>query len=76
MTKEESAKEKISCPIGKCISAFGKQIGTNSQFHTHMQQSRIEFLKAIRSMIDKRIDIIHQKKNCANKKKATKIEVE
>ncbi len=76
MTKKESTKEKISCPIGKFISAFGKQIGINSEFHTHMKQSRIEFLKAIRTMIDKRIDIIHQEKNCADKKKVTKIEME
>jgi len=46
-----------------------------SKFFDHLDQSRIEFLRAIRSLVDERIEDI-EKRASARSKKMTKIKVE
>jgi hypothetical protein len=41
-----------------------------------MTQSRIEFLKGIRSLVEERIDNLEKKRSTKGKKKMTKIKVE
>ena len=52
-----------------------KITGKKSKFFEHMTQSRVEFLKAVRSLVDERIEGL-EKKAAKGKKKMTKIKVE
>jgi hypothetical protein len=53
-----------------------KVFGRKSEFSKHMTQSRIEFLKGIRSMVDERINDLEKKQSKKGKKRMTKIKVE
>jgi hypothetical protein len=53
-----------------------KTFGKKSKFVDHMTQSRIEFLKGIRSLVDERIEDLDKKKSGKRKKKPTKIKVD
>lgn len=74
MPKAKENPEVLSCPVARFFSEMGKTYGSKSTFFTHLHQSQIEFLKAIRSLVEDRIDELEKKKE-KGKKKATKIEV-
>ena len=69
--KEE---EMVICPVGKFFMDLQKLSLPKSRFFEHLDLSRIEFLKAIRSLADERIESF-EKKRSRQGKKATKIEV-
>jgi hypothetical protein len=74
MPKEKENPEVLSCPVARFFSEMEKTYGGKSTFFTHLHQSQIEFLKAVRSLVDDRIGELEKKKE-KGKKKATKIEV-
>jgi len=51
-------------------------VGKNSDFLDHFKKSQVEFLKAIRSLLDERIEHIEKKGQGNRCKKATRIKVE
>lgn len=73
--KKNGEREVFECPVGKFFHELGKGAGKRSKFQKHLHRSRIEFLKAIRSLVDERIETLEEKGTEANEK-ATKIEVE
>ena len=75
MAKQKAKEEMMVCPVGKFFWDMQKTSRKKSKFFDHMDQSRIEFLKAIRSLVDERITDI-EKKGAARSKRATKIKVE
>jgi hypothetical protein len=75
MAKEKNHQDVTNCPVGRFFSEMEKTFGRKSNFFDHLQQSRIEFLKAIRSLLDERIEGLEKKKE-GGIKRATKIEVE
>ncbi|MGD9075953.1 MAG: hypothetical protein PVJ69_12140 [Desulfobacteraceae bacterium] len=75
MAKEKHKEEMMYCPVGKFFWDMQKGSRKRSKFFDHMDQSRVEFLKAIRSLVDERIADI-EKKGAARSKRATKIKVE
>lgn len=68
--KEE--REVIVCPVGKFFMELCS--ARKSKFFDHLTKSKIELLKAIRSIIDEKIESLE--KASSSKKKVTKIEVE
>jgi hypothetical protein len=76
MAKKNREEEPFVCPVGRFFMDLDKVWGSRSQFHKHLDQSRIEFLKALRSLMDERIDTLEKRQSGKDKKKATKIEVE
>ena len=77
MGKEKHKKEEVvRCPVGRFFADLERARGEKSNFLKHLDSSRIEFLKAIRSLIDERIERIEKKASKKEKKKMTKIEVE
>jgi hypothetical protein len=76
MGKEKNESEMFVCPVGRFFSDLEKLSGKKSEFVRHLSQSRIEFLKAIRSLIDEKIEGLENKIEKKGKKKATKIKVE
>ena len=76
MAKERNVeRESFTCPVGKFFKDFDKWKG-GSGFFEHMNLSRIEFLKAIRSLVDERIEKLGKCAQPPEEKKATKIEIE
>jgi len=75
MPKEKENPETMGCPVARFFAEMEKAYGKKSTFFTHLHQSRIELLKAIRSLVDERIGELEKKKE-GGRKKATKIEVE
>ncbi len=47
--------EQVSCPLTKIMNIVNQAFGSGSEFRRHLRQSKIEFLKAFRSLIDLRI---------------------
>jgi hypothetical protein len=76
MGKKESKTEIALCPVGRFFMNLEKVSGKKSDFHEHLNLSRLEFLKAIRSLVDERIGDIEKRGSKSGKKKVTKITVE
>ena len=72
---KERYKDEMYCPVGRFFSDLEKASGKKSEFFEHLNLSCIEFLKAIRSLFDERIESI-EKKGTKRTKKTTKIKVE
>ena len=75
MAREKTNQETLSCPVARIFSELEKAYGRKSTFFNHLHQSQIEFLKAILSLVDDRINDL-EKKSAGSKKKTTKIKVE
>ncbi len=77
MTEKSDEKERAFCPVGRFFADLEEGLGKDSTFFEHLNQSRIEFLKAIRSLADVTIEGLEKKKGASqSKRKATRIEVE
>ena len=76
--KEEEGigTEEAFRSLGKFFSWLEGRISPGSEFLEHMAKSRIECLKGIRSLIDKRIDSLEKRRPKKADKKATRIKVE
>lgn len=75
MPKEKENPKTTGCPVARFFTEMEKAYGKKSSFFTHLHQSQIEFLKAIRSLVDDRIGALEKKKEGGGKK-ATRIKVE
>ena len=53
-----------------------KQFGKKSNFFNHLNQFHIEILKAVRSLVDERIEALDRRKSAKVKKKMTAIKVD
>ena len=62
--------------MGRFFSEFEKMGGKKSKFFDHMNKSKLEFLKAIKSLVDERIENLEKRGSSGSRKKATKIKVE
>ena len=69
--KPSTAHEACCCPF--CLSSRMMEEAKEqySGFFTHLRQARIEFLRALRTLIDERISSLEKPK-----KKVTKVKVE
>ena len=76
MGKEKSEKAVFECPVGRFFMDLEKFSGRKSRFHKHMSQSSMEFLKAIRSLVDEKIEGLEKGTSEEGKKKMTKIKVD
>ena len=72
---KKKEEELVVCPVGKFFMDLQKFSMPKSKFFEHLDLSRIEFLKAIRALVDERNDGLEEKKRSKQGKKATKIEV-
>ena len=75
MAKQKHEEEIIYCPVARFFSDLEKIYERKSTFFEHLNSSRIEFLKALRSLFDERIDSL-EKMGAKRSKKMPKIEVE
>jgi len=73
---EDIGTEDAFRSLGRFLSWLEGKISPGSVFLEHMAKSRIELLKGIRSLIDKRIDDLEKKGPKKADKKGTRIKVE
>jgi hypothetical protein len=76
MSSKNHHEEPILCPVGRFFLEMERAAGKKSEFMGHLNRSRVEFLKAIRSLVDERIEDLEGKDRKRPEKKATKIKVE
>ncbi|HDZ89356.1 MAG: hypothetical protein JRJ09_11550 [Deltaproteobacteria bacterium] len=76
MAKAKDKDERLSCPVGRFFMELEKASGNKSKFLKHLSRSRLEFLKAMKYLIDDRIEAFEKKGSARGKKKATRIKVE
>jgi hypothetical protein len=73
--KKDAEPKVFVCPVGKFFLDLEKCVDRRSKFQEHLALSRIEFFKAIRSLVDDRIESL-EKKRTQPCERVTKIEVE
>ncbi len=73
---KQKEEEMVVCPVGRFFMDLKRGSHKKSKFFEHLDLSRIEFLRAIRSLIDERIEGLEEKKSSRQEKKATKIKIE
>ncbi len=76
MAKKRDEEERVFCPVGRFFLDLEESLGKDSKFLEHLNQSRVEFLKAIRALVDESIGGLEKKRPHKGKKKVTKIKVE
>jgi len=75
-TGRNDSDEQMACPIGRFFARLERASRGKSKFKEHLSQSRIEFLKAFRSLIDEHIEALEKGEVSRGQKKATRIKVE
>ena len=73
---ERKNNEVFVCPVARFFHDIAKICAKDSNFKSHMKKSRVEFLKAVRSLVDEGIDRIEGRREGKTKNRAEKIEVE
>ena len=76
MSAKKNKEETAACPVSKFFTDLDRVFGKKSKFLEHMTQSRIEFLKGIKSLVDERIEGLEKRHSRRSVKKMTKIKVE
>jgi hypothetical protein len=76
MAEKKTKEEKTGCPVGTFFKDFEGTFGKKSKFFKHMTQSKVEFLKGIRSLLDERIDHLEKRSSGKSGNRMTKIKVE
>ena len=76
MAKKNDEGASFTCPVGGFFMDMEKMFGKKSKFFEHLGRSQMEFLKAVRSLIDERIERVEKKGSSGPKRESTKIKVE
>ena len=76
MAKEKSNSDAVFCPVGRFFSDLEDVFGKESKVSNHLKKSQVEFLKAIRTVVDERIESLEKKGAAKKGGKRTRIKVE
>jgi len=74
--KSDDRSEQMACPVGRFILRFEKSFGKKSKLTEHLSRSRIEFLKAMKCLIEEKIEDLEKGGTPRGEKQATRIKVE
>ena len=74
--KKDDINEEMTCPVGRFFSDLENMSRKKSKFIEHLTLSRVEFLKALRCLVDEKIEDLEKKNTTRGRKKTTKIKVE
>ena len=75
MAAKKREPQMVVCPVGRFFMDLENVFGKKSDFFKYMTRSRIEFLKAMRALLDEKIDHLEKQKSPKKKKRMTKIKV-
>lgn len=76
MTEKKSEQASAGCSVGSLFEDLEKVFGKKSAFFEHMTQSKLEFMKGVRSVLDAHIENLEKKRSENPDQKRTKIKVE
>jgi hypothetical protein len=77
MSKKKTAeKDSFVCPMGRFFSTIERKGKRKAEFCEHLSRSGIEFLKAVRSLVDDQIEWLEKRGRPNTDERMTKIEVE
>lgn len=77
MSKNRNADEKaFVCPVGRFFKSFEGTGGKRSPALDHISKSGLEFLRAVRCLVDDQIDRLEKREKPTTGERATKIDVE
>ena len=76
MAEKKSEQESTGCRVGGFFEDLEQAFGKKSKFFEHMTQSKLEFMKGIRSLLDVRIESLEKKRSGNSAQKMTKIKVD
>ena len=74
--KKTTEKDAFVCPVGRIFMNFERKGKRKTEFSEHLSKSGIEFLRAVRSLVDDQIEWLEKKGRPNTKEHMTKIEVE
>jgi hypothetical protein len=74
--EEEITTEEAFRSLGRFFSWMEGKVSPGTEFREHMAKSKEEFLKGIRSLVDKKLEDLERRHGKREGKKATKIKVE
>jgi hypothetical protein len=72
----KESEEMFICPVGQFFSALNETFDSRSPFFDHVKKSRIEFFKAIRALVDEKIESLEKSSKPKKRKRATRIKVD
>lgn len=76
MAEKETETVKGICPLGKFFQRLEDLSGNAPEFLEHLGRSRLELLKAARSLLDSKIEALEKRTAPGKKKVARKITIE
>jgi len=74
--RNDTVYEQTTCPIARFFSRLEKASRRKSKFTEHLSRSRIEFFKALKCLIDEKIEALEHEGVPRGEKKTTRIKVE
>jgi hypothetical protein len=74
--KKDKQPPACDCPVGKFFERLEKGPDNTSSFYKHINRSKLEFLKAVRELVEDRITDLEKKEKSTKKKKIKKIKIE
>ncbi len=74
--KNDGDASKASCPIGRFFQGLEDLSKSSPEFLEHLDRSRLEFLKAVKTLLDGKIETLEKKRKPGKRKVARKITIE
>ena len=74
--KSEAGGAKALCPLGKFFQCLEDLSKNAPEFRKHLDRSRLELLKAVKTLVDSRIKTLEKRNTPGKRKVARKITIE
>jgi hypothetical protein len=74
--KTDACDEKTLCPFGKIFKGLEDLSKNAPEFKEHLDRSHLELLKAVKTLVDKKIKNLEKRNTKGKKKVARKITIE
>ncbi len=74
--KNEADGAKALCPLGKIFQGLEELSKNAPEFRKHLDRSRLELLKAVKTLVDSKIKSLEKKNSPGKRKVARKITIE
>jgi hypothetical protein len=73
---KKKAAAPVGCPIGRLLQDFDSTFGESSAFGAHLQNARLEFLKAVRTFVDERIAALEKASGPKRSRRMTRVTID
>jgi hypothetical protein len=74
--KSEAGGAKALCPLGKIFQGLEELSKNAPEFRKHLDRSRLELLKAVKTLVDSKIKSLEKRNTTGKRKVARKITIE